>query len=538
MPSKKNLGIFFGKNSLSVVETEDQYPTKFFTADYNLFENPTGSGTAKSTPDEIKLTAILQKTLREQKITSVEVGLSLPSKDVIFRSFLIPWMTPGEIKAVVDFESRKYVPFKLSELSYIYHPVTITDKNTKLIRILFTAIKNDILKNYCTILVNSGLRVKSIEPAPISLIRVLTFKKLIPNDQRIAIVQADEIEGKIIIIEQGIPQFIRDFQLIPLANESDKSIENRDPINIRLFNEVKISLEYYGRHNTQDKINGIITLSESENKTNELSESVGKELGIPVTTLNAKSILNIQSVNTIDILNAHGIGLRNTVPLAVSFDLERRAEGKTPQEATTQGTGAMNYRSLGKVAVICVVLIAMTFGLSNLPVEQQKRKLQSLKQQAGVFQDLSEQGIEKKYQEIIKKEEICKNVPLESNAAFFLNMIPRFLPQGIWFKEVTINFSSEDVGPSAKNQIPEKFAKSGGMIPFSQQSSQPRKVTINLSGYAFLENVNQQLRLVKNLVANIKSNKEFMSFFKNVNFTTDTTELEHYTVTYFKINCE
>ena len=123
-----------------------------------------------------------------------------------------------------------------------------------------------------------------------------------------------------------------------------------------------------------------------------------------------------------------------------------------------------------------------------------------------------------------------KNVSPKSDAAFFLNMIPRFLPQGTWLKELTVNFSVEST--DSKNS-----AKSGSShaIPQPQEEKQ---VKVNLTGYAFVENINQQLRLVKNLISNMKDNKEFMRFFKNVSFTTETMDLSGYTATYFKINCE
>lgn len=531
MPGKKYLGVFFGKNSLSMVETEEQNPMKFFTADYNLFEEKTaGQDAPQNIPLDIKLTAILQKTLREQKVTCVEAGLSLPSKDIILRSFPIPWMTPNEIKQAVDFESRKYVPFKLSELSYTYYPVTIPDKINKAIRVLFAAIKNDVLENYCKILVNAGLRIKYIEPAPVSLIRILTFKKLIPRNQRIAIVQADESEGKIMIVDQGVPQFIRDFQLASTGSAPDKPAENKDSRQLKLFNEVKISLDYYSRQNTRDKVSGIMTLSESGEKTNDFSESFGKELGIPVATLNVKSILNAQSVNTIDLLNAYGVGLRSTVSLAVNFDLPRKGEGR-PQEAGSQDITPINYRSFAKITVVCVVLIAVTFGLSNLFVVEQKKKLQALKKQAGIFQDFTQEAVEKKYQEILQKQTLYKSAPLKSDAAFFLNMIPRFLPPGTWLKELTIDYSPESTDSTA----PRPSVDSRRLLAQSQKET---PVKIHMTGYAFLENVNQQLRLVKNFISNMKNNKEFMRFFQNVSFTTQTMDLSGYTVTYFKINCE
>src|SRR5882672_1488986 len=242
MAVNKQLGVFFGHNSLSLVETDNQDPGKYFSAPHNLFDNvdPTQG---KIVPDDIKITAIIQKSLRDLKITSSDASLSLPTKDIIFRSFVIPWMMANEIDGVVEFEARKYIPFKLEELTYSYHPVTIAEKNVKRIRILFAAIRNDILEKYCGILEQSGLKISYVEPGVVSLIRVLVFKKLIPLDQRIAIVQTNDKEGKIIIVDHGLPHFVRDFQLQPAA--ASKPENDPELLKARLFNEVRISLDYY-----------------------------------------------------------------------------------------------------------------------------------------------------------------------------------------------------------------------------------------------------------------------------------------------------
>ena len=64
-------------------------------------------------PEGLKLTALIQKALQEHKITTKNINLALPAKDLIFRSFTIPWMQAHEVNNVVEFEAIKYIPIKL-----------------------------------------------------------------------------------------------------------------------------------------------------------------------------------------------------------------------------------------------------------------------------------------------------------------------------------------------------------------------------------------------------------------------------------------
>ncbi len=526
MISKKTLGVFFGGRSISIVETENQAPSKIVAASHAVTALTDG-GDKKNASDEIKLIALLQKTLREQKIKISEVSLSLPTKDIIFRSFIIPWMNPNEIKGVVDFESRKYIPFKLSELAYVYHPVTITDKNTKFIRILFTAIRIDILENYCGVLDQSGLQIVMIEPAAMSLIRVLVLKKLIPQGKRIAIVQADDKEGKIIIVDQGIPQFIRDFQLVQSSPAAPTLAEATVP-NERLFNEIRISLDYYGRQNTQEKVDGIIVLSNSEE--NELTSSLGKELGISVTSVNAKTILSSpQSTNSIELVNAFGIGLRNSVSLSANFDIPRKVSKPVTGFTVETKLPMAILQASAKVALVCLGLIIGVYFVCDHPVRTYKKRIATLKEEQGSFQDLTKEEIDLKSKDVQSKIKGYKDVRVKSEVAFFLNVIPRMLPDGIWLKELTVNYSDIEETPTTE----------GTEVVEEDPNAKTYTISVAISGFSFVENINQQIRIVKNLVADLNAKKDFSSYFKTIDLATaQVQKLQDFTVTFFRIECE
>ncbi len=519
MAAKKHLGIFWGSRSVSVVEIENQLPRQFFTAYPASPEGPEDLSQKKA-PERMGLMSVLSNSLQEHKIATIDASLSLPSKDIIFRSFVIPWMNPQEIKGVVEFESRKYIPFKLSELAYAYHEIPFNDKTTRLIRILFAAIKYDVLEDYCSLIEQSGLHVVFIEPAPVSLIRALTFKKALTKDKKkIALIQIHEREGQIVVVDGGIPEFVRDFQLVP---ELQKEEMDKETFTARLFNEIRISLDYYGRQYTPAKVDGIIVLSSSE--SDPFSQSLEKELGLPVQSVKTTAILNTPLSTSTDLLYAYGIGLTDAVSLPGNFIFSRKM-GQQAKAAAKEEKVPLNYGSLVKVIILCTALVAGAFFLFDRQVREYKNKLAGLSQKQASFQGLSRDEIKEKSQEISEKLVAYKNVRTESQVAFFLKMIPQLLPEGIWLKDLSIQYLAP--------------AESEDKAASETQQKRLFKVLVALSGYAFDRNSSQQIRMVKTLVSRLKENKDFAGFFDDIDLVTAQTQaLDENTVTFFRIDCK
>src|SRR3989338_2820466 len=292
MTTKNTLGIFWGANSFFFVETENNIPQKIFTAPFDLNNKPYLNLTTEST-EGIRLTALLQQALQNQRILENTSGLALPAKDIIFRSFVIPYLQPSEIKNVVLFEAAKFVPFRMEDLAFTFHPIPFVDKGKKSIRIILVAIRKDILEGYCGILEHSGLRVESVEPSSVSLVRALIHKKLIQKAKNTAIIEIHQYEGRIIIVDQNIPQFVREFQLYPTSTETSSVAS--DILSARLFNEIKISFEYYGRQYNQKKVERIIALSESGD--DDMLKNLGKDFNLPCTVITAKKFFRNDAVD-------------------------------------------------------------------------------------------------------------------------------------------------------------------------------------------------------------------------------------------------
>ncbi len=112
------LGIYFGPKAVDVVETKGR---KFL----KHIQIPLGGVSAgefeEKVPLEIKIVALFNEALRRNKIESKEAVLSLSGKDLIMRTFEMPNLPKDEMASAINFEAKKYIPFRVEELVSGYH---------------------------------------------------------------------------------------------------------------------------------------------------------------------------------------------------------------------------------------------------------------------------------------------------------------------------------------------------------------------------------------------------------------------------------
>ncbi len=502
---KKQLGIYWGQNTFCFVEAKgnDIGTVAIVPLNANLDVD-----SSQPIPEELKFTAVIQKTIREQKITAAKVNLSLPDKEIIFRSFVIPWMQPNEVKNVVDFEATKYIPIKLEDLSYTYHPVLITEKNQKNFRILFVAARKENLEKYTNAIAQTGLQIDHVEPASVSLCRFLLKQGHISHNQSTGILVLDS-NGKIVIVDQDVVQFVREFQL---PEEGAGSVE----FNIKLLNDIRVSFNYYTRQNPGGKIAKIIILSVVD--LGEFTQEISKELGIPAKQVVTTKILKSQNITDMGLLNACGIAVRDKKFSTKNFDLSvksikiQRGEGPAEQEGA-------DYKILGMVAAACAGIFFLAITLTKGMVTGYQRRLVDLKTQLGHYESSDAAKIDEMRVAAENQLNSYKDIRFKSDLCFYLAKIPNLLLNGTWLRNFEISYYD-----AASKDNPQRTVS---------------RLSIILEGFVYRENINEQFRVVNNLVSSLKNTTEFASTFDSVDLVVVRQEsLNNVSVTYFKIACK
>ena len=517
------LGVFWESNSLHFVESSE---TGLETMSHISFQQRSLTPAIEGISDswEKGLSVSIKNALKKQKISTTTVNLSLPINDIIFRSFVIPWMQQREINNVVEFEVGKYIPFSLGELSYCHYPVTFQEDDKKQIRIIFVAIKNDVLNSYIRVLKGASLTVDIVEPSALSLIRALSSKKLIPGDQTIALIEKGNV-GRIIVSDKNIPQFVREFQLLGEIPEQDSS----DPENVTkiLNKEVRISLDYFNRQNEQLKVEKIFFLSSSD-KGN-MPKSLESHLDIPVAPIEISLVLGTTSQLDLGYLNAYGASIAPFTDSFASLNLSKTKVEESPM--LTSSKKIHNYKPFATTALICIPLIIGSIAMSIFWKQGVKKKITTLNEKLGSLQDADISFIEDKEKKWKKKLKIVQKTRIKSDVALFMLLIPSLLPEGTWIEALNISYHDimELKKPVTKKK---KFTRKRSA---SVKEAKP-SLQITIIGYAYSANRGEQFRLVNKLLGNLKNNKEYSGFFQKIELKTiKTQKINEHDVTHFKI---
>jgi type IV pilus assembly protein PilM len=136
-----SLGIYFGPSSISIVESKGRLPVNNIHIPRSAISK--GELSDDKVPDEIKMAPYLKEEFKKNKIENTDIRVSLSGRDLIIRNFAMPILPRQELSNAVNFEVKKYIPFKVEDLVSDFQ--LYTDKFGRKSYVLFVGIKKETL---------------------------------------------------------------------------------------------------------------------------------------------------------------------------------------------------------------------------------------------------------------------------------------------------------------------------------------------------------------------------------------------------------
>lgn len=522
------LGIYLSGDAIFLVENTGNKSIKCVKLAIPM--GGSDSDSVENAVNSSNVSAKIAEEIQKSGIKQTNVTLSLPPKDIIFRSFVLPWMQQNEISNAVRFEANKYIPFNLEELCYAVHPVTFTSNETKQLKIIFVAIKRTTLEYYKDVLQNANLTIEVIEPSTQSFLRILSAKKILPPTGISAIIDHNDKEGNIVIVENEIPQFVRTFQINPSGAQSP-SADNFNFLT-RLINETTISLEYYNRQNTDQDIDKVIYIS---NKGNETAQKMQEALTIDVENVSLSSIAPAASTNTIESINAYGSTLYDTVEVKTNFYIVEQDKLNTQKIQSFAKMEKVNIKNIMPVAIFCLAILGAIFFIGSSKTGKFKKEEDQIKAKLGSSANLETLTIDGESARISKRLEEFKSIRLSDNTASFLSTIPSQASEGMWFESIEVNYTPT---PLDSKKVKSKSAKKRSKDSYDETPETP-EITIVITGYVYVPEAKDQFNLVNQFTRSLKDNAKFSETFKSIELDKiQKMVINDYETTYFKVICQ
>lgn len=483
-----SLGIYFGPKIISVVETKGKKVLN--NLQLSRLELSAGELEEK-VPDEVKLVAFLKEGLRRNKIENKEAGISLSGRDLIVRTFEMPLLPRDELLNAVNFEAKKYIPFKVEELVADFQ--SEFDKLSRKNLVLFVGIKKETLDKYFSILNQLNIKINTLEYAGFSIIRLLKLSGL-SDKGIIGIISMDiqeEDEVNFTVLENGFPLFSRDITLMGAPAELIETPPPEEPkISLeKLRTEIRISLDYYHRKFLTKEIKKIFLISSHDYRGD--LELFIKEMGLSVQFIDVARYTGRPDYFSLSFIKGYSSSLTNIkTNLKINLLIAKK---KILKEITAEPAAVPLLAGL-KIEphiVILGLLICITvfiFGsYQRLPIKKELNNIINLRPLVSTinpqasYEELS--NINSEYnQKINALDNLIKKQLYFTQA---LNVLPRIIPEGMWLTDLSFRKGIDDA-------------------------------ELLLHGIAYSSDVNKEFELVNTFLSNLKTNSIFTKYFKDI----------------------
>ncbi|MDP3704062.1 MAG: pilus assembly protein PilM, partial [Candidatus Omnitrophota bacterium] len=465
---------------------------------------------ARATVSDGNLAAAIRSAMATAGIKAKRAAVALPPQDVLLRAFSIPPIPRSEVDTAVQFEARKYLPFKLSELVWDYAVVPRSDKQNT---VIFAAIERAELLRIQDSLRTAGLEPLCIEPCSVSLARAVHQRRQEGTEGAVAAVNITGDSAHIVIVREGKVYLAREVRLTaePDANQSSGTSDSRA---MRLASELRLSMEFFVREFTETPVERVLLFGEPVLVTRwrpELAAGLGcaVESGAPALAV--------------------GLALR-AADRSAPFDLLRRITQPRPGAARDALLGhpvveralkmlaSVNRPVLGLclAAAVAVVVLMWMAGARQLVSENRRLELAGRNRPevgfglAGHSQaDLEPVRQRLEEQLAFLHRVIEERTPLASK----LDALARTVPDGIWLT----SFSYQDE-----------------LSPVGQ--SQP---ALTIRGACFLGEEGSELSAIRGFEERIKRNTAFSGFSSTQlqEVSVQSEPQQRYTYRTFQLNC-
>jgi len=512
-----SLGIYFGPKIITIVETKGR----------NLINNTQILQSSISTgeleervPAEVKaieIIALFKDELRRNKILAKEASLCLSGKDLIIRTFEIPMLPREELQSAINFEAKKYIPFKVEDLISDFQ--LKFDRTSRTNLVLFVGIKKETLDRYISILNQLAIKIHTIEYSAFSVLRCLNLTG--SSTHGITGVLAADLSGRdevnFTVLENGFPLFSRDITLTSGPEILGEIEESQRGLALeKLKTEIRVSLDYYQRKFPTKNIKKIFLLFNQEHHSD--VEAFMRDIGLSVEFINIAKHLKKPIPYSLSFIKGYSASLSRTIKSQIKLNLLEAKEKVTLAKEKAPAKEAVSLLKSIKldfrIVALGLLIIGGTyvFGLyRKQPLSQEFNNIISKRAKVvtvnpdAAYEELAKRDSE--YKEKLKTLE--KLIMRQLYVTEILNIVSRSTPKESWLTHLY-------------------FARKG-----------EGKVELTLEGLIYSGNSEEEFAIANNFLSKLKDNSSFNKYFKEISIASLAhRQSEKLTATNFQILCK
>jgi len=343
----------------------------------------------------------------------------------------------------------------------------------------------------------------------VSLTKSLLFRKEIKPTDHLAFLILDKNLGRICFIDQGIPQFIREFPVSSYSHLEEAS-DSVEALNLKIVNEVGSSFDFYARQFNGERIEQMLISSEFAEQ--DLLSLLEAELKVKLRKFSPVLTTGVAAqVNDMDAIYAMGACVAPPTEALAAFNFLGDKKPKNQFENDLLKS-LQPYKEIILLFFICVVCLVGIYVFFQMQLKVAQKQYDQLSLQEGAFLNQPTESIRAELQQDTGMLAQYKGIRAKSDMAFILLRIASHLPQGSMLSDLHMNYEQGDA-----NNI---------------------HMTIDMTGNVFKDDPNEEIAVVNQIFSDFKNDKELAMFIKSVDLVSLNRQVNNgRQVTVFNIQC-
>jgi type IV pilus assembly protein PilM len=262
--------------------------------------------------DSATIIDTIRDVIAASNTKSKDVVTSVSGHSVIVKKISLPFMTEAELEESIQWEAERYIPFDINDVNIDFQIFGSTQENPEVMDVILVAAKKDIINDYVSVIMESGLNPVIIDLDSFALENMLTINYELGDGGTVAIANVGATVTNINIIRNNTSAFTRDIfkggnqmteeiqRQLRADHEEAEKIKVGTKVDLSsqaiiqnvlktasesLAVEIGNSLDFFQSTSTYEKISKLY-LSGGGSKIKDFDVILQQQIGIPVEVVN------------------------------------------------------------------------------------------------------------------------------------------------------------------------------------------------------------------------------------------------------------
>lgn len=502
-----------------------------------------------------QLTQAIRQVVAASAVKTRKFSVSIPTQDVLVRFFTMPVLPKAEWDTAVQFEARKYIPFKMETLVWDYRAMPSSSPNR--LDVVFVAFPHELFRTIHDSLTAAGIQPTVFEPRSLSLARLIEQGKGKATNEFVCLVDIEEESAHLAIVKDRLPYLTRDISFLRTAERptvdygsgTPSPVEavhaqattlpdeptgtgvvpqephgSIDPRAQRLLNELSVSIDFFMREHASTTIARVILFGDETligSWARWLSDQLHcpVELGTPCLAQRVPGGVPLSFASAVGLLQAGKLAAGQPLNFVKHAVAKTSSAQRLPAISSEELLAVVKTPRAAVSGLLAVGVLAVWWLIGSLMVQGEQRRFHQLTrtatQTAWGLDHMNHEELEAVRQKANGQLTLLRQVvDHRLRMAAKMDALARSLPDGVWL-----------TGLSFDNQL-----TMAGTL----------EMRLGVNGACFLGETGPELNAIQQLEEQIKRNPIFVSGFGMTRVDQITAQVDsqtQYSYRTFQLNC-